>query len=79
MVRKGEYDIGIWSEHFSPDKLIVPCDITSMKNALKLGIITRKDVNKNNAMKITKYAKALFPNDPAKFSFALDNLHLEDL
>jgi len=79
MVRKGEHDIGIWSEHFSPEKLIVPCDITSMRNALKLGIITRKDVNKNNAMKITKYAKELFPNDPAKFSFALDNLHLEDL
>ena len=78
MVRKGEYDIGIWNMHFSPDNLIVPCDITSTRNALNLGIITRKDVNKNNAMKITKYAKELFPNDPAKFSFALDNLHKEE-
>ena len=78
MVRKGEHDIGIWDTHFSPDNLIVPCDITSTRNALNLGIITRKDVNKNNAMKITKYAKELFPNDPAKFSFALDNLHKEE-
>lgn len=75
LVRHGQYDMGLWSPHFSPDQLIVPCDITSTRNALKLGIITRKDVNKNNAMKITEYARTIFPNDPAKFSFALDNLH----
>jgi len=79
MVRKGQRDMGLWSAYFDPDMLIVPCDITSTRNALKLGIITRKDVNKNNAMKITEYARTIFPNDPARFSFALSNLHKEEV
>lgn len=71
MVRKdSNVDLGIWKE-FKQSNLLIPCDVHVMNTAKSLGLITKTLETINGCIKITEYAKKVFPNDPARMDFAL--------
>jgi len=71
MVRDdGKVDLGIWKE-ISPDSLIIPLDVHVHREAIKLGITSRKSSDITTAKEITQYLKNVFPGDPCLGDFAL--------
>ncbi len=71
MVRDdNKVDIGVW-KNSSPTHLIIPLDVHVHRNALKMGITTRKNADIITALEITNYFKQIYPNDPCKGDFAL--------
>lgn len=71
MVRQDSpVDIGLW-KNISPSKLLVPCDTHSLDAACEFGIISKVDETKTVCVKVTEFAKTIFPDDPARMDFAL--------
>lgn len=71
MVRDdSKVDLGIW-KRVTPAELIIPLDVHVHRNALSLGITTRKSADIITAQEITNYLKDIFPGDPCKGDFAL--------
>jgi len=71
MVRDdSKVDLGIW-KRITPADLIIPLDVHVHRNALALGITTRKSADIITAQEITNYLKLIFPGDPCKGDFAL--------
>ncbi len=71
MVRDdSKVDLGIW-KRIKPGDLIIPLDVHVHRNALELGITSRKSADIITAQEITNYLKTIFPNDPCKGDFAL--------
>ena len=66
----GIVDLGIWKNR-NPAELIMPLDVHVHRNAIELGITSRKSADMTTAMEITEYLKSIFPNDPCKGDFAL--------
>ncbi len=75
MVRKDNcgVDFGIWSE-IKPSQLLIPIDLHVARVAKKLGLLHRKQTDFNACLELTDKLKALDPNDPAKYDFALFGL-----
>ncbi|OGV63966.1 MAG: TIGR02757 family protein [Lentisphaerae bacterium RIFOXYA12_FULL_48_11] len=70
MARKDSVDPGGW-KGISPDKLIIPLD-THMANIGKtLGMTKRKSADQKMAIDITNSFRAVSPEDPVKYDFAL--------
>lgn len=63
-------DLGVWKT-ISPAELIIPLDVHVHRNALTLGITSRKSADISTAMEITDYLKTIFPGDPCIGDFAL--------
>ncbi|PKP00344.1 MAG: TIGR02757 family protein [Bacteroidetes bacterium HGW-Bacteroidetes-8] len=71
MVRDdSKVDLGIW-KRITPEELIIPLDVHVHRNALLLGITSRKSADIITAQEITNYLKLIFPGDPCKGDFAL--------
>lgn len=72
MVRKDKQgvDFGIWKK-IRPAQLICPLDIHVARTAFHLGLIPDMRSNWKNAMLLTEQLKALDPEDPVKYDFAL--------
>ena len=71
MVRKdSEVDLGLWKE-LKQDQLLIPCDTHVLNTAKELGIIDKSYEILSYVIRLTKYAKKVFPNDPSKMDFAL--------
>ena len=71
MVRcDGVVDLGIWKSRRASE-LIIPLDVHVHRNALEMGITSRKSADIRTAMEITEYLKDIFPDDPCKGDFAL--------
>ena len=71
LVRKNSpVDIGIW-DGFQASKLLVPIDTHSLSTAIKFGITDKVDETKSVCLKVTDFAKKVFPDDPAKMDFDL--------
>ena len=66
----GIVDIGIWKNR-NPADLIMPLDVHVHRNALDLGITSRRSADLITAIEITEYLKNIFPDDPCKGDFAL--------
>lgn len=71
MVRKNsQVDLGLW-KGFRQENLLVSCNTNCLNRAKELGIIDLTVESISCAVRVTKYAKKLFPNDPARMDFAL--------
>ena len=71
MCRKGSpVDFGLW-DVCDPRNLIIPLDTHVHKQALRLGLITRRTPDLQTAIEITDRFAEIFPDDPTKGDFAL--------
>lgn len=71
MCRKGSpVDFGLW-DVCDPRNLIIPLDTHVHKQALRLGLVTRRTPDLQTAIEITDRFAEIFPDDPAKGDFAL--------
>lgn len=71
MVRRdGLVDLGLW-RNLSPADLIIPLDVHVHRNAMLLGITSRKSTDYRTALEITEYLRTVFPGDPTLGDFAL--------
>lgn len=71
MCRKSSpVDFGLW-DVCDPRNLIIPLDTHVHKQAIRLGLTTRRTPDLRTAIEITDRFAEIFPNDPAKGDFAL--------
>lgn len=63
-------DFGLW-DVCDPRNLIIPLDTHVHKQALRLGLVTRRTPDLQTAIAITDRFAEIFPDDPAKGDFAL--------
>lgn len=70
-------DFGIWRQ-IRPSQLVIPCDVHVENVARKLGLTTRPRADWDMAEEITNRLKALDPEDPARFDFALFGMGIEN-
>jgi uncharacterized protein (TIGR02757 family) len=73
MVRKDEVDPGGW-KNVPASKLIVPIDTHMHRIGLALGLTKRRQANLRAAFEITSAFKAIAPDDPLRYDFALTRL-----
>ena len=66
-------DLGIWKS-ISPSQLSCPLDVHSGNVARKLGLLTRKQNDAKALAELDQNLRALDPNDPVKYDFALFGL-----
>ncbi|MCU0589044.1 MAG: TIGR02757 family protein [Syntrophobacteraceae bacterium] len=77
MARKDDVDPGVW-DGLSPSRLIVPLDTHMFRIARALGLTRRKQADLRAALEITEAFRALSPEDPVKYDFALTRLGIRD-
>jgi uncharacterized protein (TIGR02757 family) len=75
MVRKDDrrVDFGIWN-NIKPAELICPIDLHVARVAKRFNLLSRKNVDWQAALELTKYLRTLDPFDPVKYDFALFGL-----
>ena len=66
-------DLGIWKSIY-PSQLSCPLDVHSGNVARKLGLLTRKQNDAKALAELDQNLRALDPNDPIKYDFALFGL-----
>ena len=77
MVRKDCVDPGGWDE-IPSRKLIIPLDTHMHRISLALNLTTRKQADMRTALDITSGFKAISPDDPLKYDFALTRLGIRN-
>jgi uncharacterized protein (TIGR02757 family) len=70
MVRRDEVDPGGW-DAVPASMLIVPLDVHMHRIALVLGATRRKGADIRTAVEITDAFRAVSPDDPVRYDFAL--------
>ncbi|MCK5116303.1 MAG: TIGR02757 family protein [Candidatus Aegiribacteria sp.] len=78
MIRTDEVDPGGW-EWISPSVLIVPLDVHMFRAAGALGFTSRKTASCAVAFEITESFRAINPDDPVKYDFALTRMGIQNL
>lgn len=73
MVRPGWPDLGLWTR-LSPADLVIPLDTHVAQAARRLGLSHRKQPDGRMAHQVTEALRALDPEDPLRFDFALSHL-----
>lgn len=73
MVRKDEVDFGLWT-NYSPRDLHFIIDTHILRFAHKNGIIKNDSGTRKNLDSVTEFFRAMNPDDPAKYDFALSRL-----
>ncbi len=77
-VRKNSpVDLGIM-DFMPPSELILPLDVHVARQARALGLLTRHYNDWKAALEITRQARLLDPEDPAKYDYALFGLGVSD-
>lgn len=77
MVRKDEVDPGGWSK-ITPDRIIVPVDTHMFRICSGLGLCSCGSANGRAAYEITESFRAVCPEDPVKYDFALTRFGIRD-
>lgn len=78
MVRRGDgLDFGLW-KGVSPAKLVIPLDTHIARISQYIGLTSRANPGWKMAEEITERLKALDPEDPIKYDFALCRLGILD-
>ncbi len=75
MVRRDRVDPGVW-EAFPASKLLVPLDVHMHRISQRLGFTSRKQANLPAVIEVTAGFKALAPEDPVRYDFALTRLSI---
>jgi uncharacterized protein (TIGR02757 family) len=65
-------DLGLWP--IPPSRLIIPLDTHVHRIARNLGLTRRKDASLRTAAEITNALRALDPDDPVRYDFAICHL-----
>ena len=73
MTRPGPVDLGVWTG-VRPDQLVVPLDVHTGRQARRLGLLTRRTDDWRAVQELTDACRALDPDDPARYDFALFGL-----
>lgn len=73
MVRRDAVDPGPWND-LGPGRLIVPMDTHMHRVALRLGFTRRRQAGLRAALEVTEAFRALVPQDPVRYDFALTRL-----
>jgi uncharacterized protein (TIGR02757 family) len=73
MVRRDDVDPGGWDD-VPPSKLIVPLDTHMLKIGRALGLTQRSQADLRTAREVTAAFRALAPQDPVRYDFALTRL-----
>lgn len=73
MIRKDEIDAGLWKK-IDKSKLIVPVDVHIGRLSKILGLRNRQTINLKTAFEITECFKAIRPEDPVKYDFAISRI-----
>jgi uncharacterized protein (TIGR02757 family) len=79
MVRKDGHgvDFGIW-KRIKPSQLVSPCDVHVERVARKLGLVSRKSLDWQTALELTRNLRSLDAKDPVKYDFALFGLGVHE-
>lgn len=79
LVRKDHtgVDLGIWSE-IKMSQLYIPLDVHVDRIARRWNILTRKPTDWQAVEEVTAFCRALDPEDPGKYDFALFGIGLEE-
>ena len=79
MVRQDEagVDFGIWNK-IKPHQLVCPLDVHALRTAESLQLIQPGPTNWKKAIELTDTLRALDPNDPVKYDFALYGMGIEE-
>lgn len=67
----GRVDFGLWQRALSPKGLLVPLDTHILKMNAQLRLSTRKSSDWQTAEEITEIFRAMCPEDPVKYDYAL--------
>jgi len=70
MVRRDAVDPGPW-RHVAPARLVVPLDAHVWRVCRSLGLTARRTCNRRAALEATAGFRALCPEDPVRYDFAL--------
>ena len=73
MVRPGPVDLGLWGG-VRPDQLVIPLDVHTGRQARRLGMLTRTQDDWRAVQELTAACRALCPEDPARYDYALFGL-----
>ena len=77
MVRRDDVDPGGW-DGVPASKLIVPLDTHMHRIGLALGLTGRRQADLRTAAEITAAFRAIAPDDPVRYDFALTRLGIRD-
>jgi uncharacterized protein (TIGR02757 family) len=66
-------DFGIW-DAATPDELVIPLDTHTSRLCRYLGLTQRKTANLRTAIEVTDALRAIDPDDPLRYDFALAHL-----
>ena len=77
MVRSDDVDPGGWSG-VSPSRLVVPLDTHMHRIGLSTGFISRKQADLRAALEMTEAFRAIIPDDPVRYDFALTRLGIRE-
>jgi len=78
MVRKDNVDPGGWMVE-SPSNLLVPLDVHMWRVGKNLGWIKRQVPDLKAAVELTQAFKAIRPDDPLRYDFALSHVGMEGI
>ena len=85
MVRNSSpVDLGLWTDWYSKDKLLMPLDTHVMQEAVKLNLIALTPAGKipsptlKLAVSLTKEMEKVFPGDPVRADYALFGLGVDE-
>ncbi len=78
MVRPGPFDLGIWSS-IPRDRLVLPLDLHSGRQARRLGMLTRASNDWRAAWELTEVCRQLDPADPCRYDLALFGIGAYDV
>lgn len=72
MVRRDDagVDFGLWRD-IAPRQLLLPLDVHVERVGRQLGLLTRKQRDWKAVLELTEQFRALDPDDPAKYDYAL--------
>lgn len=70
MVRPGPVDFGQWTS-LAPADLLLPLDVHSGRTARAVGLLRRTQDDWRATQELTDACRALSPDDPARYDFAL--------
>lgn len=73
MTRPGPVDLAVW-DGVHPSQLVLPLDVHTGRQARRLGLLRRPTDDWRAVQEITDVCRALCPDDPARYDFALFGL-----
>jgi len=78
MVRHDEVDPGGW-HRLDPCRLIVPLDTHMHRLGLEAGLTCRRQGDMRTALEVTRAFRAIAPDDPVRYDFALTRLGIRGI